>query len=196
MNPPVSGATPVCTDPAYLSHTASKPWLRDHCTCRTRSDGTRYFTCATAGCSRVGQACGGYCGPCFNRIMSTPPAIKLRDLARRCHANSAKWFPTNHLSERSAVTHCTLGLAGEAGEVANKVKKLYGYIDQTIPAELRADIIGELIDTLIYDLVLLDVLGADIDAEVERTVAKCVARWGAEADVPAPNRTSDDRSAP
>jgi NTP pyrophosphatase (non-canonical NTP hydrolase) len=105
----------------------------------------------------------------------------LQSLARRCHANSAWWFPSNHTSERCAVTHCTLGLVGEAGEVANKVKKLYGYVDQTVPDDLRADIAGELIDTLIYNLVLLDVLGADIDAEVELTVAKCVARWGAEA---------------
>lgn len=107
--------------------------------------------------------------------------MNIQELAARCHANSAKWFPTNHLSQRSAVTHCTLGLAGEAGEVANKVKKLYGYTDQTIPDDLRSDIVGELVDTLIYDLVLLDLLGADISAEVEKVVDKCVARWGPEA---------------
>lgn len=107
--------------------------------------------------------------------------MDIQRLAQRCHANSALWFPTNHLSQRSAVTHCTLGLAGESGEVANKVKKLYGYVDQTVPDSLRSDIIGELIDTLIYDLVLLDVLDADIPVEVEKVVAKCVARWGAEA---------------
>jgi NTP pyrophosphatase (non-canonical NTP hydrolase) len=109
--------------------------------------------------------------------------IDITAIARRCHANSANWFPSNHTTERAAITHCTLGLAGEAGEVANKVKKLYGYVDQEIPPELRVDIIGELIDTLIYDLVLLDVLGADIPAELERVVAKCVARWGPEAAV-------------
>lgn len=108
--------------------------------------------------------------------------MNIEELARRCHANSANWFPTNHAAQRSAVTHCTLGLVGEAGEVANKVKKLYGYVDQTVPDSLRDDIVGELIDTLIYDLVLLDVLGADIPAEVEKVVAKCVARWGPEAD--------------
>lgn len=102
-------------------------------------------------------------------------------LAKRCHRNSANWFPSNHLTERAAITHCTLGLAGEAGEVANKVKKLYGYIDQEVPEELRAAIVEELIDTLIYDLVLLDVLGANIPIEIERVVNKCVARWGAEA---------------
>lgn len=108
-------------------------------------------------------------------------AMNITDLARRCHANSVKWFPSNHLRQRDAVTHCTLGLAGEAGEVANKVKKLYGYVDQQTPPELRQAIVEELIDTLIYDLVLLDILEADIPAEVERVVAKCVARWGPEA---------------
>ena len=107
--------------------------------------------------------------------------LTLRWLAARCHANSRQWFPSNHESERAAITHCTLGLVGEAGEVANKVKKLFGYSDQTVPPNLRADIVEELIDTLIYNMVLLDILNADIDAEVEKVVAKCVARWGREA---------------
>lgn len=126
---------------------------------------------------------GGYAGCTFSMAASATPGdgLDIQELARRCHANSAHWFPTNHLSERSAITHCTLGLAGEAGEVANKVKKLYGYVDQTVPDSLRNDVVGELVDTLIYNLVLLDLLGADIAAEVEKVVAKCVARWGPEA---------------
>lgn len=107
--------------------------------------------------------------------------MNIQELARRCHANSIGWFPSNHESQRTAVTHCTLGLAGEAGEVANKVKKLYGYADQAVPDALRSDIVGELIDTLIYNLLLLDLFGADVPVEVERVVAKCVARWGPEA---------------
>jgi NTP pyrophosphatase (non-canonical NTP hydrolase) len=120
--------------------------------------------------------------PVVQAVLDAAP-MDISELAKRCHANSAKWFPSNHVEQRLAVTHCTLGLAGEAGEVANKVKKLYGYVDQQVPPELRDDIVGELIDTLIYDLVLLDLLGADIPIEVERVVAKCVARWGPEAAV-------------
>ena len=107
--------------------------------------------------------------------------MNIGDLAARCHANSANWFPSNHTSTRAAITHCTLGLAGEAGEVANKVKKLYGYTDQGIPDDLSDGIREELIDTLIYNLVLLNIMGADIPSEVERVIAKCVGRWGAEA---------------
>jgi NTP pyrophosphatase (non-canonical NTP hydrolase) len=124
---------------------------------------------------------GGYASCGGGKAEPGPKRLDISTLAARCHANSARWFPTNHLSERTAITHCTLGLAGEAGEVANKVKKFYGYTDQAVPDDLRAAIVEELIDTLIYDLVLLDVLGADIPAEVERVVAKCVGRWGAEA---------------
>jgi hypothetical protein len=36
------------TDPAYRDHVVDRgDWLRDHCTCRTRPDGTRFFTCLT-----------------------------------------------------------------------------------------------------------------------------------------------------
>lgn len=115
------------------------------------------------------------------RALAAAEGSDMQALARRCHANSANWFPTNHRTQRAAITHCTLGLAGEAGEVANKVKKLYGYVDQTIPDDLRDAIRGELIDTLIYDLVLLDLLESDIPAEIEKVIAKCVARWGEEA---------------
>ncbi len=109
--------------------------------------------------------------------------MDIQELAQRCHANSARWFPSNHETMRDAVTHCTLGLAGEAGEVANKVKKLYGYRDQqAVPRSLQDQIVEELVDTLIYNMVLLDLFGADIPAEVEKVVAKCVARWGPEAE--------------
>ena len=108
-------------------------------------------------------------------------AYDIQTLAARCHANSAKWFPSNHRTQQAAITHCTLGLAGEAGEVANNVKKLYGYVDQEIPAGLRDKIIEECIDTLVYDLVLLDILQADIPEAIEAVVRKCVARWGEEA---------------
>lgn len=108
--------------------------------------------------------------------------MNIEALARRCHLNSVQWFPSNHRHERAAVVHCTLGLAGEAGEVANKVKKLYGYMDQRseVPEGAYEAIIEELVDTLIYDLVLLDLLGADIPVEVEKVIAKCVGRWGDE----------------
>ena len=66
----ISEETP-CTDPAYLRHVAERgEWLRGYCTCRTRPDGSRFFTCKS-GCGREGKACGGYCSPCFLTVMKT-----------------------------------------------------------------------------------------------------------------------------
>src|SRR5688572_9613982 len=72
--------------------------------CVWRHTGTGY-----AGCHMGGGTFAAPAPP------TPPPPLTLRGLATRCHANSAKWFPSNHLTERAAVTHCTLGLAGEAG---------------------------------------------------------------------------------
>ena len=108
------------------------------------------------------------------------PSHDIREIAATCLANSERWFPTNHTTLRSAVTHCTLGLAGEAGETANRVKKLYGYMDQrrdVDPGAVRS-IVEELVDTLIYDLVLLRLFGADIPQAIADKVAICEARWG------------------
>jgi NTP pyrophosphatase (non-canonical NTP hydrolase) len=46
-----------------------------------------------------------------------------------------------------ALSYCTLGLAGEAGEVANKVKKMLR--DGDSPAK-RAELVGEIGDCLWY----------------------------------------------
>jgi NTP pyrophosphatase (non-canonical NTP hydrolase) len=109
--------------------------------------------------------------------------MDIQELADRCHANSRKWFPSNHENMSGAVIHCTLGLAGEAGEVANKVKKLYGYRDQqAVPSDLLDKIVEELVDALVYNLVLLDLMRANIPEEVELVIRKCVDRWGPEAD--------------
>jgi len=108
--------------------------------------------------------------------------MDIEELAARCLANSQRWFPSNHADNQKAITHATLGLAGEAGEVANKVKKLFGYIDQS--AGMTANqtvcdaIIEELVDTLIYDLVLLELFGADIPNAIDRKIAICEQRWG------------------
>jgi NTP pyrophosphatase (non-canonical NTP hydrolase) len=106
--------------------------------------------------------------------------MDIEELALEVASNSRRWFPSNHTSERVAITHCTLGLAGEAGEVANKVKKLYGYMDQRnqIPEGAYKDIVEELVDTLIYDLMLLWILCDDIPFAIRAKIAVCEERWG------------------
>lgn len=66
---PVTEVPPV--DYWHRQHLAAEQWMTpDMCTCRTDADGTRYFTCRRKACDARGQACGGYCGPCFDRKMS------------------------------------------------------------------------------------------------------------------------------
>lgn len=62
------------SDSWQLEHLASESWMTpEMCTCRTRPDGTRYFTCKRVACDGEGQVCGGYCRPCFDRkVMNRP----------------------------------------------------------------------------------------------------------------------------
>ena len=55
----------------------------------------------------------------------------INELAERQHADSVRWFPSVHnpvdlTGREHAVMHFALGIAGEAGEIANKVKKHLG----------------------------------------------------------------------
>ena len=99
--------------------------------------------------------------------------MDLQDLARRCHANSAHWFPTNHTSQRAAITHCTLGLAGEAGEVADEIKKILGHgkpID-------KAKILNEVGDVLFYADRVLAAFGATMSECMEANFSKLSTRY-------------------
>jgi hypothetical protein len=57
-------------DPAYRAHVSSTGAWNLDCTCRTRPDGKRYFTCHNLDCEAEGRACGSYCRPCFERVMA------------------------------------------------------------------------------------------------------------------------------
>jgi hypothetical protein len=62
------------TDFAQREHLEREPWMTPAmCTCRERPDGSRYFICRRIACNGEGQACGGYCPPCFKRRMNRPP---------------------------------------------------------------------------------------------------------------------------
>lgn len=103
--------------------------------------------------------------------------IGMASLAAEARANSERWFPLVHDPEQAAVpllVHYALGLAGEAGEVANLVKKqLRGgrvYGDQFLGDELA--------DVFIYLLLLADEAGIDLQAAYERKRDICEERWG------------------
>ena len=57
----------------------------------------------------------------------------------------------------------TLGLVGEAGEIANKVKKIMRDLDGKITPEFRDDILGEIGDVMWYITTLCYELDATMD---------------------------------
>lgn len=77
------------------------------------------------------------------------------------------------LPSAKTVSYMTLGLAGEAGEIANKVKKLIR--DEDTP-ERREAIAAELGDVLWYVAGLATVLGHDLSKLAQANLDKLAAR--------------------
>ena len=69
--------------------------------------------------------------------------------------------------QEAAVGYCALGLSGEAGEVANNVKKII-----RDKQDKTADIVDELGDVLWYIARLADELGVDLSEVVDFNVDK------------------------
>jgi len=74
-------------------------------------------------------------------------------------------YPENTSGSLSAIMYCALGLSGEAGEVANKVKKLIRDGDSP---EKRKAIAKEIGDCIWYIPRLLEELGSFTMAEVAK----------------------------
>lgn len=79
------------------------------------------------------------------------------------HALSTAVYP-----DERRIIYPTLGLAGEAGEVADKVKKVIRDGHEEFTAEKRAEIMKEIGDVLWYCATLSHDLGYSLD-EVART---------------------------
>lgn len=114
-----------------------------------------------------------------------PDMGPLSKLAETMHRDSAAWFPGVHERGHDAIiTHFTLGVAGEAGEVADVVKK--ADICGLVPScDLHADgkhsaeaLASELADVLTYTLALAHEAGVDLDAAYEAKRRVNVERWG------------------
>jgi NTP pyrophosphatase (non-canonical NTP hydrolase) len=72
----------------------------------------------------------------------------------------------------------TLGLTGEAGEVANVVKKIQRDFGGEITPEIRAKLKDELGDVLWYIAACADELGLTLEEVAEFNVKKLAARHG------------------
>jgi NTP pyrophosphatase (non-canonical NTP hydrolase) len=76
--------------------------------------------------------------------------------------------------ESSKVTYPALGLAGEAGEVADKVKKIIR--DKRDDARFKGEIAKEIGDVLWYCAVLADDLGFSLQQVAEMNIYKLKSR--------------------
>jgi len=87
--------------------------------------------------------------------------MNLSDLSAEAWRDSCDWFPAIHRRGLvGTVAHLGLGLAGEAGELANLVKK----VDRLgrISADTQRDMALELADVFTYILLLAAALDVDL----------------------------------
>ena len=101
--------------------------------------------------------------------------IALDALAKAMRENSERWFPTLHDGHVDLAVFYALGMVGEAGEVANVVKKM---IRGKGESGLSEDLGAELADVFTYLLLLADQVGVDLVAEYRAKVLVNEARWG------------------
>lgn len=84
----------------------------------------------------------------------------MNELAEQCHRDSIRWFGDMN---KDNIVHHTLALCGEAGELANIVKKIdRGSLDYRDPA-VRVHIASEMADILTYLLNLSYLTGVDLE---------------------------------
>lgn len=101
----------------------------------------------------------------------------IQSLTDRMKKDSHFWHKKIHSNEnhQELLTHYALGLCGEAGEVADEVKKMS--YDPGAAAR-RVDLATELSDVLVYLLLLADLEDIDIiDAYLDKRQHN-IARWG------------------
>jgi len=75
--------------------------------------------------------------------------------------------------------YAALGLNGESGEVAEKVKKLIrdrGFTGGILPADVRADIIRELGDVLWYLSAMCEEVGTTLEEVAKVNIVKLASR--------------------
>lgn len=78
--------------------------------------------------------------------------------------------------ESARLTYPALGLCGEAGELANKIKKVIRDDGNQLSDEKRVSILGEIGDVLWYCAALASDLDASLQAIAEDNIAKLRSR--------------------
>lgn len=92
------------------------------------------------------------------------------------HTRSTAIYPGAGQRITSGVVYTSLGLAGEAGEITNKVKKVLRDNDGVLTPEVAEDLAKEIGDVLWYLARLADELGYPLGNIAEGNLAKLTAR--------------------
>lgn len=79
-------------------------------------------------------------------------------------------------AEDIAIPYCTMGLCGEAGEVAEKIKKLYRDSNGEITETFKNDLKKELGDVIWYVTALGDLFGFTLQEIMEANYRKLMLR--------------------
>ena len=87
---------------------------------------------------------------------------------------TAKW--TNSQIALDPIAYCALKLAGEAGEVAEKIKKMVRDDGGELSDERRAALSKELGDVLWYVAQIATEAGLELDVIAEENIAKLMSR--------------------
>lgn len=82
----------------------------------------------------------------------------------------------NNYEPLMAKTIWAMGVAGEAGEVVEKWKKIVAYKDGKISPEDRDELVKELGDVVWYIAVMADSLGVSLEDVMQRNVRKLADR--------------------
>lgn len=105
--------------------------------------------------------------------------LTIEQARRQASEDSKRWFPEIHDQGMAYVlTHSALGLAGEAGEVVDEVKKWHRKPGQPLDDARKAKLGAELIDTLIYLMHIATVAGIDLETEFYKKREFNEARFG------------------
>lgn len=110
--------------------------------------------------------------------------MDIKEAGRRIIHDSNFWFGDHGGDLKAQVIHFALGIAGEAGEVADIIKKMdvcdFGSTcDKHAPGKHDKAALGsEIADLLTYVFGMASILDIDIPWEMEMSRAKNVRRWG------------------
>lgn len=102
--------------------------------------------------------------------------LDLERLGAGMRADSESWHKGIHgRTDEELRTHYALGLCGEAGEVADEIKKMS--YDAGSKAR-HVDLAAELADVFTYLLLLADLEGVNLIDEYAKKRAHNIERWG------------------